>query len=64
MVGDMASDILCAHNAGVKSVLINYNNSENSINVLLKEGKSPNFVASDFQAACEFIINDSAGEDS
>ncbi len=62
LVGDKPSDILCAYNAGVKSVLIDYNNSNESIIILKKERKTPNFVASKFSDVCDFIISDSLGE--
>lgn len=62
LVGDKPSDIICAYNAGVKSILVNYNNNEEPIIVLKKDGKTPNFIASNFLDVCDFIISDIHGE--
>ncbi len=58
MVGDKPSDILCGINAGVKTVLIDYNNDKDAINSLKKADKTPNFIASNFSNVCDFIISD------
>ncbi|PKL89411.1 MAG: D,D-heptose 1,7-bisphosphate phosphatase [Ignavibacteriae bacterium HGW-Ignavibacteriae-2] len=62
LVGDKYSDIECAINAGVKPILINYNQDKDLINLLKKDGKTPNFVASNFNAVVNFIISDSLGD--
>jgi D-glycero-D-manno-heptose 1,7-bisphosphate phosphatase len=61
-VGDRESDIICGINAGTKTVLLNYNNSNELTNTLNKAEKSPNFIASNFNDMCEFIISDFLGE--
>ncbi|MBN1299645.1 MAG: HAD family hydrolase [Melioribacteraceae bacterium] len=59
MIGDSVSDIECGINAGVMSILFNYNNySSEQINVLIKDGKTPNFVTSNFLEACNYIAKD------
>lgn len=57
-VGDKASDVLCGYNAGLKTVLIKSSNYNDEINILIKENKSPNFVAANFSEATNFIHND------
>ena len=57
-VGDKASDVLCGFNAGVKTVLIKSENYDEEINLLIKENKSPNFVAGNFFEATNYIYND------
>jgi len=57
--GDKPSDIKCGTNAGLKTVLINYENEEEK-NDLLKNNK-PNFVINNFLNACDFIIADYTG---
>ena len=58
-VGDKPSDIECGTNAGLKTVLINYENEEEKIS-LLKNNK-PDFVIDNFLNACDFIIADYTG---
>lgn len=55
-IGDKISDIECGNNAGIKTVLIDYNNKKDEMLTKLK--KMPNFVASDFLEVYEFIKND------
>lgn len=55
MIGDRATDVLAGLNAGVNSILINSSTGSDEINILKKEGKSPNFVAHDFLQAVNFI---------
>ena len=62
MVGDKVSDIECGIAAGLKTVLIDYNNSKTAINTLKKTDKTPNFTASNFLDVCDFIIRDYLGE--
>lgn len=58
MIGDKSSDVLCGISAGVKSILINSESISEEINSLKKEGKTPNFVASNFLEAVNFIKQD------
>lgn len=60
-VGDAVSDIECGINAGMKTVLIKSTLSDEEINILHKEGKSPNFVADNFIDACRYIYEDHTG---
>ncbi len=57
-VGDSESDIECGINAGIKTVLINYENDNEKIISLKKRNKTPNFTTSIFLNACDFIIDD------
>ena len=58
MIGDKTSDVESGLNAGVKTILIGSPIFQNEISVLHNLGKKPNFVAANFQEACEFIIKD------
>ncbi len=60
-VGDSKVDIECGINAGLKTILIKNTLSDEEINILHKEGKSPNFVADNFIDACRFIYEDHIG---
>jgi len=60
-VGDMPSDIQCGINAGMKTVLINYENDSEKIISLKKRNKTPNFITDNFLNACNFIIDDFLG---
>lgn len=62
LVGDSVSDVECAINAGIKSVLFDYKNDVEKINLLKNLSKSPNFVATKFLDACNYIIADYFGE--
>lgn len=62
MIGDAKTDIEAAKNAGCKSILIKTGYGEESFNALLSENNLPNFVAENFKAACDYIINDISGE--
>ncbi|MEN8193063.1 MAG: HAD family hydrolase [Bacteroidota bacterium] len=61
-VGDMPTDIECGINAGIKTVLIDYENDEAKINSLQIRNKTPNFKTNIFLNACDFIIDDFKGE--
>lgn len=61
MVGDSPSDIECAKNAGVKSILVNYSKDNKTIGILEKTGKTPDFVSDTFLEACDYIIEDYKG---
>ncbi|MBK8946805.1 MAG: HAD family hydrolase [Ignavibacteriae bacterium] len=54
-IGDREVDIECAHNSGVTSILIQNTLSNEEINKLKNSKNSPNFVASNFQNAVDFI---------
>jgi len=60
-VGDKSIDVECGINAGLKTILINYENDNDKINLLKNEGKTPNFIAYNFLDACDFIISDFDG---
>lgn len=60
-VGDKETDIECGKNAGLKTIIIKSTLSDEEINILHKEGKSPNFVADNFIDACRFIYEDHIG---
>lgn len=60
-VGDKPSDVECGINAGLKTVLTNYENDNDKINLLKNEKKTPNFIAYNFLDACDFIISDFDG---
>ncbi len=58
-VGDKLSDIECGINAGLKTILINYENEKNKSGLF--KIKKPNFVTDNFLNACNFIIEDYTG---
>jgi D,D-heptose 1,7-bisphosphate phosphatase len=58
MAGDSASDIECAINAGVKSILLNYEKENKISDELKRVGKSPDYIAVSFEDACNYIIGD------
>lgn len=60
-VGDKASDVECGINAGIKTILINRNLSQDTISNLNNQGKIPTFIADNFVDACKFITNDFIG---
>lgn len=64
LVGDRHSDIECAQNAGLKSVLLTSDVYHDEINILHQDGISANFVAENFLEATDFIINDFSGGNS
>lgn len=61
MIGDRASDIEAGINANVKTILLKSELFESSINNLHNQGKKPNFVAANFNEACDYIIKNSFG---
>ena len=61
LIGDRFTDIECGINAGVKTVLIKNELSDEEINSLHNQVKSPNFVANNFEEATNFIIRDYTG---
>jgi len=54
-VGDKVTDILCGSNAGCETILIMNGKNQSEIISLEKANKTPNFVASNFLEACNFI---------
>ena len=60
-VGDKSIDIECGINAGLKTGLMDYNNTNKEINILENLKKTPKFVADNFMKMCNFIINDFSG---
>jgi D-glycero-D-manno-heptose 1,7-bisphosphate phosphatase len=60
-VGDKISDIECGINAGIKTVLVNYENDMEKIISLKKRNKRPNFIVGNFLNACDSIIADFTG---
>ncbi|MCF6268154.1 MAG: HAD family hydrolase [Melioribacteraceae bacterium] len=56
-VGDKPSDIECGINAGLKTVLINYEKEK----IDFVEKYKPNFIVDNFLNACDFIIADYTG---
>jgi len=61
MIGDAKTDIEAAKNAGCKSILVKTGYGQESFNALLSENNLPNFIAENFKAACDYIINDISG---
>ena len=57
LIGDKKTDILCAKNAGLKSILLFTNFNNEKINQLKMTENSPNFIASNFLDAVKFIKN-------
>lgn len=57
MIGDKASDIEAGINAGIKTILLRNTIYKDEINILINEGKKPNFVAENFKQACDYIFN-------
>ena len=62
MIGDRSIDVLCAFNAGVKSILLQHGSDNTEINSLHNLRKKPNFVAANFKEACDFIVKDYSEE--
>jgi len=63
-VGDRESDIECGINAGIKTLLVNYNNDEKIIISLKNKNKRPNFIVGNFLNVCNSIIADFTGGNS
>ena len=61
LVGDTVSDVKCGINAGVKTVLLQTGEGEDSLSILQKENNFPSFVAVNFIEAVNFIIKDFSG---
>lgn len=61
MVGDREADVLCGLNAGVKSILLKSDIYGDQLTALHNQNKKPNFVAANFNEACDFILKDFGG---
>ncbi len=61
MVGDREADVLCGLNAGVKSILLISEIYGDQLTALHNRNKKPNFVAANFNEACDFILKDFGG---
>lgn len=61
-MGDRESDILCAHNAGVRSILIGNTMTKPKIIELHNSQNSPNFICYNFLDAVEYIESKFDGE--
>ena len=61
-VGDSISDVECAFNAGLKSILVLTGQGRDSLYILQNQNKLPSFVAENIMDACSFILNDSSGD--
>ena len=61
-IGDKISDIECAVNAGVKSILLTNTINRVELNELKKSQNSPNFIAENFLNAVKFIENNLNGD--
>ncbi|MFZ1289508.1 MAG: HAD family hydrolase [Melioribacteraceae bacterium] len=54
-IGDRAVDIECGYNSGLTTILIKNTLSDEEINMLKNSKNSPNFIASNFQNAVDYI---------
>lgn len=55
MIGDRSSDIESGINAGIKTILLKNDMFKDEISILINQGKKPNFVADNFNEACDYI---------
>ncbi|MCH6575508.1 MAG: HAD family hydrolase [Bacteroidetes bacterium] len=60
-IGDSAADIECGMNAGIKTILVKTGYGRETLYMLQKENKIPNFVAENFLDAGNFILTDLNG---
>lgn len=56
-VGDKDIDVECGINANLQSILFGENNNAEMISNLIKAGKIPKFISSNFDEICRFILN-------
>ncbi len=61
-IGDKEVDVLCGKNSGVNSILLTNTLKEEEIFTLKNSSNSPNFVASNFLSAVDFIERSNYGE--
>ncbi len=64
MIGDKVSDVEAGFNANIKTVFLNAGGKLDEISILHNQGKKPNFVAANFNKACDLIIKDFSGGNS
>ena len=57
-IGDSTTDIECGMNAGIKTILVKTGYGRETLYMLQKENKIPNFVADNFLDAGNFILTD------
>lgn len=62
LIGDSVSDIGCAFNSGLKSILVMTGQGSESLSILQNQNKFPSFVAENIMDACKFIITDFTGD--
>lgn len=62
IIGDSVEDIEAGINSGLKTILVKTGYGAESISILQKENKFPNFIAENLTEAGKFIIHDSTGE--
>ena len=60
-IGDSTSDIECGMNAGIKTILVKTGYGRETLYMLQKENKFPNFVAENLLDAGNFILTDLNG---
>jgi len=61
-IGDAKTDIECAMQAGVKSILVKTGYGKEHLSLLFQENKIPNFAAENFREAVDFLIHDFNGD--
>lgn len=61
-IGDRETDIFCGINAGLKTILLKGTLTDQEIISLQNGPKTPDFVASDFRDAYNYIVKDINGE--
>ena len=62
LIGDSVSDIECAVNSGLKSILVKTGQGSESLSILQNQNKMPSFIAKNITDACKFIIIDFSGD--
>ncbi len=60
-IGDSTADIECGMNAGIKTILVKTGYGRETLYMLQKENKIPNFIAENFLDAGNFIMTDLNG---
>jgi len=60
-IGDSVADIECGMNADIKTILVKTGYGRETLYMLQKENKIPNFIAENFSDAGNFIITDLNG---
>jgi len=62
IIGDKAVDVEAGKNAGIKTILLLTTIPEEEKEEMLHKGIIPDFIARDFEDACNFIFTDYKGE--